>query len=60
MDRQIESWGLKKTFANNSSKPYIDSATAEKVLDDQDYSITSIKIQIMQLQYDLMKLTNSF
>jgi hypothetical protein len=48
MDRQIESWGLKKAFVNNNtSKPYIDTATAEKVLHDQDYSITSIKIAIM-------------
>jgi hypothetical protein len=50
MDRQIDSWGLKKTFTNNSQKPYIDTATAEKVLHDQDYSITSIKILIIELE----------
>jgi hypothetical protein len=49
MDRQIETWGLRKAFVNTSSKPYIDTATAEKVLQDQDYSITSIKIMIVQL-----------
>jgi len=31
-------------YNNSTSKPYIDAATAEKVLADQDYSITSIKI----------------
>jgi hypothetical protein len=54
MDRQIDAWGLRKIFNNSSSsKPYIDAATAEKVIHDQDYSITSIKIEIMQLEKEL-------
>jgi len=44
MDRQINSWGISKIANNSSSKPYIDTATANKVLHDQDYSITSTKI----------------
>ena len=59
MDRQIEAWGLKKAFNNTSSKPYIDTATAEKVLYDQDYSITSIKINIVQLEHDLQMLSHT-
>ena len=44
---------------NTSSKPYIDTATAEKVLHDQDYSITSIKIMIVQLTHDLEMLSHT-
>lgn len=50
MERQIEAWNLSEyVHSNNSKKPYIDMATVEKVLADQDYNIVSMKIQIFEL-----------
>jgi hypothetical protein len=46
---QKEVWELRKAFTNISSKPYINMVTAGKVLQDDDYSITSIMIMIVQL-----------
>ena len=45
MGRQIEAWGLN----DRQARPYVDTSTMHKVLSDQDYSIVSLKIQIMQL-----------
>lgn len=47
MERQIESWNLNDYLNNNlNKKPYIDMATVEKVVGDQDYNIVSLKMQI--------------
>jgi len=62
MERQIESWNL--TDCNNTTgsnkKPYIDMATVEKVLSDQDYSIVSIKMQIFELENQLQEREETF
>lgn len=55
MDKQIESWNLTQIFVNNHNrrKPYIDTLTVLKVLDDQDYKIVSLKIEISRLENQL-------
>ena len=55
MDKQIDSWNLKQIFMNsqNRKKPYIDTLTVLKVLDDQDYKIVSLKIEISRLEQEL-------
>jgi hypothetical protein len=51
MDRQIESWNLNDYLNGSiSKKPYIDMATVEKVVADQDYNIVSLKMQIFELE----------
>ena len=50
MERQIEAWNLNETInPNNPKKPYIDTATFEKVIADQDYNVVSMKMQIFEL-----------
>ena len=47
MERQINVWNLHDHAVNNfTKKPYIDMATVEKVVNDQDYNIVSLKIEI--------------
>jgi hypothetical protein len=47
MERQIDSWNLNECQASSlAKKPYIDMATVEKVVADQDYNIVSLKMQI--------------
>lgn len=55
MDKQIDSWNLTQIFLNNHNrkKPYIDTLTVLKVLDDQDYKIVSLKIEISRLENQL-------
>lgn len=57
MDRQIEYWSLKEYMATTGKKIYIDTATLEKVLADQDYNIVSMKIDIVELEKTLSHLT---
>jgi cell division protein FtsB len=61
MERQVDAWNL-KDFVNvpNSRKPYIDMATVEKVLADQDYSIVSTKMEIAQLEAQLQEREATF
>lgn len=54
MQRQIDSWNLADSQAAAlAKKPYIDMATVERVLADQDYNIVSLKMQIFQLEKEL-------
>ena len=41
-------WNLSKLFKKSNKKPYIDMATVEKVFADQDYSIVSKKMEILE------------
>lgn len=45
MERQIEAWSL-TDYVLTTKKPYIDMATVETVLKDQDFNIVSLKIEI--------------
>ena len=49
MERQIEAWGL----TDGQPRPYVDTSTRQKVLSDQDYSIVSLKLQIIDLEREL-------
>lgn len=54
MERQIDSWNLADYAASGlTKKPYIDMATVEKVLIDQDYNIVSMKMTICDLEKTL-------
>lgn len=53
MERQIEAWNLGELVQGNPKKPYIDMATVETVLADQDYHIVSMKMQIFELERQL-------
>ena len=47
MDRQIEAWNLTEYASLGSNKkPFVDTATVEAVLRDQDYQIVSMKMEI--------------
>lgn len=50
MERQIETWNLSE---GQTKKPYVDMATVETVLKDQDYHIVSMKIEINKLSKQL-------
>lgn len=47
----MDTWNLTDIFTSthNKKKPYIDTITVLKVLDDQDYKIVSMKIEIAKL-----------
>lgn len=58
MERQIEAWNLADYVQTNQKKPYIDMATVETVLGDQDYHIVSMKMQIFELEGQLQEKEN--
>lgn len=54
MERQIESWNIGEYVNLNPNKrPYIDMATVETVMADQDYQIVSMKMEIYDLEKEL-------
>lgn len=54
MERQIDLWNLNDHAVNHlTKKPYIDMATVEKVVNDQDYNIVSLKIEIAEQEKKL-------
>lgn len=47
MERQIEAWNLSEYVSMQSSKkPFVDTATVQTVVADQDYQIVSMKMDI--------------
>ncbi len=50
MERQIETWNLSE---GSTKKPYVDMATVDTVLNDQDYQIVSMKMEIHELERQL-------
>jgi hypothetical protein len=44
MKKQIENWDLERgAMFNGDSRPFVDSATSEKVYKDQNFSAVTIK-----------------
>lgn len=54
MKKQIDSWNLERSMIlSENKKPYIDSTTMEKVYQDQDFSVVSMKIELNELSHTL-------
>jgi uncharacterized protein (DUF3084 family) len=54
MKKQIDSWNLERSMIlSENKKPYIDSTTMEKVYQDQDFSVVSMKIELNDLSQAL-------
>ena len=50
MQKQIDSWNLEKyPLLEGKKTPYLDSSTMEKVFQDQDYSVVTMKIELDRL-----------
>jgi len=49
MERQLEAWNL-NDLPQHHRQPYIDMATVEAVMQDQDYQIVSLKMSITKLE----------
>jgi len=53
MERQLEAWNL-NDLPQHHRQPYIDMATVEAVMQDQDYQIVSLKMSITKLERTLL------
>ncbi|EWS71101.1 hypothetical protein TTHERM_000680599 (macronuclear) [Tetrahymena thermophila SB210] len=54
MIKQIENWNLYKgVIFDEENKPFVDSATSEKVFTDQNFQAISMKKEIKQLQEEI-------
>lgn len=49
MQKQIDSWNLEKHPLLGKKVPYLDSTTMDRVFQDQDYSVVTMKIELARL-----------
>lgn len=50
MQKQIDYWNLEKyPLLEGKNTPYLDSNTMDKVFQDQDYSVVTMKIELAKL-----------